>query len=1049
MPEPRYRALLIGNAVFRRDPQGLPKLQGPRADVDALFEALTDSDSGMFAAEDVEALLDRNLQHLREELHRFFIEDATRDDVLFLYYSGHGKLDLLGRLHLCASDTRVHALPVTALRYQDDINALIESSPAASTVTVLDCCHSGAFRGGELQVAATGNGRCVITSAAANELAVDATGPGGMSPFTQVLVSGLRLPHARVHLTTRELYEYIAAELSLPGNSRPQFYFDGEGAILLARRATAAAGTAVAPEPPEPPGANRASQTAIDVVGAVTGTRSPRQSHTPFALYAPYGRPAPGTPPLPEARTHLWHLLNEAAASTMPEHDGDSEPAVTLGTLVHEAVRVDSKWSKAVVKRLGPGNARHAAIAGLVMGLTELGVEHATDFIEEVSPNTADCIVASLSLATAVAETHPVTAVTAMEEVFRSSESMPRGKLETQLLVRVLRLYTSAGVAGNSEEPLPSPVTALHSAALKATESQPGTGAGLIWILRNRIEDELDAGERHAMQADIALRLAAFNPEAAQAFFRSDDHFLPEASFQDIAPDSIAIGAASMLGADPSTAFQLFEIAERRCRSEDDRVALFDSLLSLLVSPPDSASAYAYHFLDLIERVIDEVPEVQLQRLSSTAIELARTAPRIAEALLRLDPDEDRACRALISAARAASSSDREAARRMAASAELIIGSAGDESKLSLNLVHLAAMLTLIDFGQSLRLFRSLPPGSLRHLAAVESVKVLASSDPDRINDFVALIASRRDEDSLTMAVYQEVADVRPRYAVELAASLPDPAVREAVLARAVAALAPQSPEEAESITRGIVESRLYRADAMVSIAESIAATEPHRAVRIADDIHQDADCRYFKAKAFTAAVKGAAAKDIPRLAESCLAQAEEAARGIDDPAQQCHALLLIGATAAETAPVRTSGLLAEAERLALSNPDGDVEERSTMLADLMVTWARIAPSRVERIAEQIPRDWEKRDMSLKLAVEAMAAIDPRRAERLSKAIVDDGVRLEVQSNLVKTMSASSPAKAERLALSLPPGEHRARALFVVADTLHRRRSGESLVLQP
>jgi hypothetical protein len=40
-------------------------------------------------------------------------------------------------------------------------------------------------------------------------------------------------------------------------------------------------------------------------------------------------------------------------------------------------------------------------------------------------------------------------------------------------------------------------------------------------------------------------------------------------------------------------------------------------------------------------------------------------------------------------------------------------------------------------------------------------------------------------------------------------------------------------------------------------------------------------------------------------------------------------------------------------------------------------------------------------------------------------------------------MSASSPAKAERLALSLPPGEHRARALFVVADTLHRRRSGE------
>lgn len=1049
MPEPRYRALLIGNAVFRRDPQGLPKLQGPRADVDALCETLADPESGMFDAKDIEALIDRPLQSLREELHRFFIEDATRDDILFLFYSGHGKLDLLSRLHLCANDTRVNALPVTALRYKEDIDALIEASPATSTVTILDCCHSGAFRGGELKVKATGSGRCVITSASANELALDALGPNGMSPFTSALVTGLRFAEAEGQLTAQNLYDYVEIELSPAGNSKPQFYFDGEGAIVLARRQT----------PTEVTIDQRPKQVSDQISDLLSGSvadladRSTSQTTTDTAdidktTAAETVAARRFRWSLPEPRTHMWHLLNEAAKSTMPDHDDDTAKATRLSSLISEAVRIDPKWSEAVLKRLGRGDTRHMAIEALVSGLAEHNADLAFNFVQKkVRPNTADCVIACLALAAATAESavqaegsKEMMAAKAMAEVVGSALTMPRGRQEANTLVRVLRLFAEARTAAADDRLSMAGKSALHWFALRAADEHPDFAQSLMSRLDHCIADESDLAAKEALQAEIALRLAAFDSAAALDRFTIDEHFLPQTAFQAIRPELIANGAAAMFSTDLQTAYRLFEVAERRCRSEVDRAALFDSLMVLLVSPPMSIAPYADHLVEVLERLVDQVPDAMLRRLSIVARSLAATAPQISEGLLRLDPDERRSRRALIAAARAATTEDPAAARRMAASVERMIGSVESEAEQLVDLVHLTAVLAPIDFDHALHLLRSLPPeGSWKLTVAMESAEALALSAPDRIDEFIGILGSEQDAEIMIAGAAQGIAGVDPQRAVTIALPLPNSALKGTILVRAVFALIPHALEDADELARRIESPSSHRANAMAAVAGAISSSDFDHAAAIAESIPEDSGSRIYKFTAFTAAARSAAVS-MPRKAEKYLAAAEYIARSIsDEDPQKCLALATVATAHAPTAPIRASHLLAEAEELALDMPQGP-DGRYSLLAELMITWAGVAPGQAERIAEQLPVHWPPRDEKLQLAVGAMAAIDPRRAEALANAIGDDDVRLGVQSDLVSTMSGSSPAKAERLALSLPSGEHRTRALLVVAEALHRRR---------
>src|SRR5215471_15564435 len=85
----RYRALLIGNAHYPEDPGNLPDLKGPINDVSALGRVLSQESSSLFAPADITLLTDRESHEISAELEEL-LTTARRDDLLLIYYSGHG-----------------------------------------------------------------------------------------------------------------------------------------------------------------------------------------------------------------------------------------------------------------------------------------------------------------------------------------------------------------------------------------------------------------------------------------------------------------------------------------------------------------------------------------------------------------------------------------------------------------------------------------------------------------------------------------------------------------------------------------------------------------------------------------------------------------------------------------------------------------------------------------------------------------------------------------------------------------------------------------------
>jgi uncharacterized caspase-like protein len=267
----RYRALLIGNSTYPADEHNLQSLKGPVKDIAALNRALIDPATGLFADVDVALLPEATSSRVIRTMGRFF-GTAARDDVLLVYFSGHGKLDQNGRLHLCMQDTESTDLLGTAVS-SARINEFADASRARNVIIVLDCCHAGAFRGGELGDAVAGPGRYVLTSCRGTQLANDATVENGTSYFTQHLVDGLLGAAADQDrdgwVTFSDLYSYVNRRLREAGKQIPQQRVSGDGDVRLARSSPAA------------------PVTAAPASGAATATPSPREPWPREAAAAP------------------------------------------------------------------------------------------------------------------------------------------------------------------------------------------------------------------------------------------------------------------------------------------------------------------------------------------------------------------------------------------------------------------------------------------------------------------------------------------------------------------------------------------------------------------------------------------------------------------------------------------------------------------------------------------------------------------------------------------------------------------------------------------
>ncbi len=250
----RYRALLIGNSTYPADEHNLQQLRGPIKDIAAVNRALIDKDTGLFADADVTLLPEVTSTRAIRALGKFFA-GADRDDVLLMYFSGHGKLDQNGRLHLCMQDTETTDLLSTAVS-NVRINEFADASRARNIVLILDCCYAGAFRGADLGDAVAGPGRYVLSSCRGTQLANDATVDNGTSFFTQHLVDGLLTASDSDqdgYVSFSDLYAYVDHRLREEGKQIPARRVDGDGDLRLAKRPRAAVADATAPVAPADP----------------------------------------------------------------------------------------------------------------------------------------------------------------------------------------------------------------------------------------------------------------------------------------------------------------------------------------------------------------------------------------------------------------------------------------------------------------------------------------------------------------------------------------------------------------------------------------------------------------------------------------------------------------------------------------------------------------------------------------------------------------------------------------------------------------------------
>ncbi|MFC6066308.1 caspase, EACC1-associated type [Streptomyces ochraceiscleroticus] len=133
LPDPRRsQAVLIGCSRYA-ELDDIPAIRNNLVDLGAILE-----EAGGFR----QPLVIAEPSHIGEvgtSLRR--LADRT-EDVLLVYYAGHGLIGDDGELHLGLSDTTQAELSTSALPFTT-VRRIVQQSPARVKIVILDCCFSG------------------------------------------------------------------------------------------------------------------------------------------------------------------------------------------------------------------------------------------------------------------------------------------------------------------------------------------------------------------------------------------------------------------------------------------------------------------------------------------------------------------------------------------------------------------------------------------------------------------------------------------------------------------------------------------------------------------------------------------------------------------------------------------------------------------------------------------------------------------------------------------------------------------------------------------
>jgi uncharacterized caspase-like protein len=246
---PAKHALVIGNSDFA-DPK-LARLVTPAEDATDFAAVLRAGEIGGF--DSVTALVNETAENVRTAIEAFFA-DKGPNDLLLLYFSGHGIRDDQGQLYLAVKDTQTNRLRSKAIPAAF-ITESMDHSRSRRQVLILDCCHSGAFAQGAkaaVGVSAgtgpafegTGFGRVVLTASDSTQYAWEGeriVGEAQNSVFTKFLVEGLQTGAADAdrdgQITIDELYDYVFERVraATPKQTPGKWTYRQQGDLILAR----------------------------------------------------------------------------------------------------------------------------------------------------------------------------------------------------------------------------------------------------------------------------------------------------------------------------------------------------------------------------------------------------------------------------------------------------------------------------------------------------------------------------------------------------------------------------------------------------------------------------------------------------------------------------------------------------------------------------------------------------------------------------------------------------------------------------------------------
>lgn len=210
-------ALLVGVSEYQ---VGLTPLHGAVKDIEAMQRVLQDAEMGGF--DQVIALLNPEPLSMQEAIETLF-SGRNKNDLVLLFFSGHGVKDDGGRLYFATRLTRkneegalVKATAVPASFVQD----IMSNSRCKRQVVILDCCFSGAFAMGmtakddstvDIQAQLGGEGRAILTSSTATQYSFELQ-ESSLSIYTRYVVEGIETGAADTDgdgvISINELHDY-------------------------------------------------------------------------------------------------------------------------------------------------------------------------------------------------------------------------------------------------------------------------------------------------------------------------------------------------------------------------------------------------------------------------------------------------------------------------------------------------------------------------------------------------------------------------------------------------------------------------------------------------------------------------------------------------------------------------------------------------------------------------------------------------------------------------------------------------------------------------